>query len=428
MSKHKPKLILLSDSILATTGNAKVAKALLKGLQKLGYEAINMAIAADEPEWIIEGIKILPIAQHGFDDNSVAVFMNKLTKYLEREKPDYFVVLGDRIHYQQLGLGNIEKEFIKKIGTKMIFWETVDSDVKLCMESSLKRQDRPRRDIYKTFDHIVTTSKFGKEVLEREFTKVDKVIWEFADTERFTPVSDKQKIEIRKQYRFRKDDFIFLTIGRCMRRKNPELVIEAIYPLLIEYPNARLFCVIPDYYKKDDQHLPDFCQRVMPLRYGGRDLIDERKIIFCKVDGKSLSLATGIKDDEVVKFYQLSDAVISGSSNEGFNLVFGETCSVGLPYIGINNTTIPELTNNGEVGFIAEGSIKHHPGQSMLVTSTSIKELREQIRKVLDLTKEERDKLKETNRKFIEERLSKVKMCHEWNKYLKSITDDGGKK
>ena len=73
----KKKLIMLSDSILSTTGNSKVAKALLKGLQKLGYEAINMAIAADEPEWVIEGIKILPIAQHGFDDNDVEVFMNK---------------------------------------------------------------------------------------------------------------------------------------------------------------------------------------------------------------------------------------------------------------------------------------------------------------------------------------------------------------
>ena len=386
-----------------------------------------MAIGADEPEWVVDGIKILPIAQHGFDDNSVQVFMNKLTKYLEREKPDYFVVLGDRIHYQQLGLGNIEREFIKKIGTKMIFWETVDSDVKLCMESSLKRTDRPRRDIYKTFDHIVTTSQFGKEVLEREFTNVDKVIWEFADTEIFTPVNDKKKIEIRKEYRFRKDDFIIMTIGRCMRRKNPELVIEAIYPLLIEYPHARMFCVIPDYYKKDDQHLIDFCQRIMPLRYGGRDLIDEKKISFCTVDGQAINLAVGIEDKEVVKFYQLSDAVVSGSSNEGFNLVFGEAMSVGLPYIGINNTTIPELTNNGEVGFIAKGSIKHHSGQSMVVTSTSIEEFREQIRKVLDLTKEERDKLKETNRKFIEERLSKVKMCHSWHKYLKSISDDGGK-
>ena len=426
MTKKK-KIIFLSDAVYATTGNAKVVKALLKGLQKLDYDVINMAIGADEPEAKFEGITVLPIAQHGFDDSSVGVFMNKLTKYLERERPDYFIVLGDRIHYQQLGLGNIEREFIEKMGTKMIFWETVDSDVKLCLESSLK-SGNPKREIYNTFDYIVTTAQFGKDVLEREFTKVDKVIWEFVDLDLFTPVNDKKKIEIRKEYRFRKDDFIFMTIGRCMRRKNPELVIEAIYPLLIEYPDARLFCVIPDYYKKDDQHLPDFCNRVMPIRYGGRNLIDEKKILFCTVDGKSINIATGITDDEVIKFYQLSDAVISGSSNEGFNLVFGEAMSVGLPYIGINNTTIPELTNDGEVGFIAKGSIKHHPGQSMVVTSTSIEELREQIKKVLDLTKEERDKLKETNRKFVSGRLYKGKMVAEWHKYLKSISDDGGAK
>ncbi len=98
--------------------------------------------------------------------------------------------------------------------------------------------------------------------------------------------------------------------------------------------------------------------------------------------------------------------------------------SVGLPYIGINNTTIPELTNNGEVGFIAEGSQEYHVGQSMMVKSTSVKELREQIRKVLNLTKEQRDKLKETNRKFIEERLTRSHMISNWHKYLKSISNE----
>ena len=426
MSKKK-KIIFLSDAVYATTGNAKTVKALLKGLQKLDYEVVNMAVGQDEPENKFEGIRILPIAQHGFDDGFVQIFMNKLTKYLEREKPDYFCVLGDRVHYQQLGIGNIEKEFIKKMGTKMIFWETVDSDVKLCMESSLKRPNNPRRDIYNTFDHIVTASQYGKEVLEREFTKVDKVIWEYVDTDVFVPVNDKKQIEIRKEYRFRKDDFIIMTIGRCMRRKNPELVIEAMYPLLLEYPNARLFCVIPDYYKKDEQHLVDFCTRIMPIRYGGRDLIDEKKILFCTVDGKAMGLAVGITEEEVVKFYQLSDAVISGSSNEGFNLVFGEAMSVGIPYIGINNTTIPELTNNGEMGFIAEGSQEYHVGQSMSVKSTSVKEFREQIRKVLNLTKEERDKLKEKYHKYAEENISRGKMISSWHKYLKSISEDGGK-
>ncbi len=421
-NSKKKSLMLLSDSIEYTTGNARVAKALLKGLQKLGYDVANLSSGNDVPEWEFEGIKMLPITQYGFEDHNVQIFMNKLTKYLLRDKPDYLLVLGDRIQFQQLGLGNMERSFIKKIGTKLIFWETVDSDAKLCMEGTLNAQN-PRRQIYNTFDYIVTTSNYGKKVLEREFVKVDKVIWECVDTDEFCPVGKDKKIEIRKKYRFRHDDFIFMVICRCMRRKNPELAIESIYPLLAEYPKSRLFCIIPGYNLKDDQNLIDFCRRVLPIRYKGRDFIAEQKILFCTVDGKPIDLSTGIDNEEVVKFYQACDAVISGSSNEGFNLVFGETLAVGLPYIGINNTTIPELSNNGEVGFIAKGSQEHHVGQGIRIKSTSVEELREQIRKVLDLSDEERKILKEKYVKYAKDNISRGKMIGAWYKYLKSIDE-----
>jgi len=419
VKKEKKKVYMLADSIYSTTGNARVTKTLLTGLKSQGFNVANIGIGA---EGEFEGIKFLPITQHGFDENSVQVFLNKLTKYLERDKPDFLIILGDRVHFQNLGVGNISKDFLEMIGTKMIFWETVDSNAMLCMENTIQNPTTPRKQIYPACTNVVTTSHYGKKVLENEFVKVDKVIWEFVDTERFTPVNDNKKIEIRKEYRFKKDDFVFFMVGRCMRRKNPELVMEALYPLLVEHPNVRLFCLIPDYNIKDDQNLVDFAKRVLPSRYGGRDMIDEQKILFCTVNKQPTRLAAGIDDDEVVKFYQISDAVISGSSNEGFNLVFGETMSCGLPYVGINNTTIPELTSNGKVGFIAPGSVEHHVGQSMVITTTSIEEMREQCKKVLSLSKEDMGKMKEKNRSYIKDLIPKSKMILEWKHYLESIS------
>ena len=425
MSKNRndkrKSVLLLSDNISSTTGNSKVALTLLKGLQKQGYNVSSMSVGGDEPETEFDGIRLLPISQYGFDDNSVNIFMTKLTRYLLREKPDYFIVLGDRVHFQQLGIGNIEKEFIKQIDTKMIFWETVDSDVRLCMESMLNNPRNPKRDIYNTFDYIVTTSQYGKDVLENELIKVDKVIWEFVDTELFLPITDKKKLEIRKDYRFKHDDFIFMVVGRCIRRKNHELVIEALYPFLIDNPKVRLFCMIPDYNSKDDLNLIDFCKRVLPIRYGGRDMIDEQKILFCTSNGKPLNIVAGIDQEEVIKFYQASDAVISGSMNEGFNLVVCETISTGLPYIGINNTTIPELTNNGEVGFIAPASQEQHVGLGIKLQSTSIENMREQIKKVLALSVDERKKISERYHKYADDHFSRSKMITEWVKYLQSI-------
>lgn len=419
----RKKFYILSDSIKSTTGNARVARGLLKGLKKLDYEVANIALGQEEPEGEFEGIKILPITQHGFEDSHVKMFLHKLTLYLERDKPHYFVILGDRVHYQQLGIGNIDKIFLDKNNIKLIFWETVDSDVCLCLENSYTNPIHPKSEIYKACHHVVTTSSYGKRVLENEFIKVDKVIWEFVDTKEFVPVSKSKKIEIRKEYRFRKDDFIFLTVGRCMRRKNHELTIEALYPLLIEYTHARLFCVIPGYDKKDDMNLADFCRRVMPSRkeYGNRDLIDEQKIVFCTIGKQSPTLSEGVSDEEMIKFHQLSDAFILGTSNEGFNLNFGEAMACGNPYIGSNNTTIPELTNNGEVGFIAPIKLEMHTGLGIKVGITSIEALREQARKVLELTEKEREELKIKNVKFIENQIPLGKCIAEWHKFLKSI-------
>lgn len=422
----KRKLLLLSDSLRATTGNSRVARGLLKGLKKLGYTVGSISLGPDEPEGELDGIKILPITQRGFDDDSVQQFMYKLTLYLEREKPDYFIFLGDAVHFQSLNVGAISKEFLKGIGTKMIFWETCDSDVRICMENHYKRVVNPRIQIYKACDYVVTTSEHGKKVLEHEFINVDKVIWEFVDTDEFIPVSKDKKIELRKEYHFRKDDFIFFSSGRCMRRKGHELMIEALYPLLCEYEHARLFCLIPDFDKNDELNLIDFIKRVMVSRdeYGNRDLINEQKISFCTVDKKPIRLTVGIDDKEVVKFHQLSDAMIMGTMNEGFNLNFGESMSVGNPYVGSNNTTIPELTNDGEVGFIAPIMYQAHLGQGLYLGNTTVDELRKQAKKVLDLSEKEMDELRITNRKFIENQMPRGKCISSWYKFLKEIEGD----
>lgn len=420
---EKKKFYILGDSIKFTTGNAKVVKGLLGELKKKGYDVANIAVGADEVEHEVEGIKVLPIAQHGFADDHVMMFLNKLILYLERDKPDYLIILGDTIHYQNLGVGNITKEFLKDNGIKLIFWETVDADIMLCMDKSYKTMN-PKQSIHSICDHVVTTSKHGKEVLENEFVKVDKVIWEFVDHNKFIPVSEEKKTEIRKEFRFKKTDHVILMAGRNMRRKNHELAIESIYPLMIKNPNMILFCIIPEYDKNDSENLIDYCARVMPLKFGGRDLIDEQKILFCTKDKMPLRLMHGVSDEEMIKFFQLSDATLSGSSNEGFNLIFGETLAVGNPYIGINNTTIPELSENGKYGFIAPALFGFNVGNGIKVFSTTSEELRKQIEKEYALSTEEREKLKEDYVKYVKENLSLNKCAEEWHKYINEI--EGG--
>lgn len=409
----------MGDNMYTTTGNAKVIKTLLEGMNKLSYDCYHIAIGPDEAQRKEEGITILPITQAGFGDDAVLKFLFKLSQYIKIHKFDYLIFLGDAIHYQKLGLGNLNMEFTCP-KTKLIFWETLDSSVRLCMETCYNAA-HPRNEIYKAVDHVITTSHYGKEVLEKEFIKVDKVIWEFVDTDLFVPVDEKKKTALRCEYRFKKDDFIFLLIGRNIRRKNHELVVDALYPLMMKYPNIKLHCVIPDFEMNDEANLIDYIRRVKVIETQ-RDLLQEQRITFCTKDGNSLKLTQGISDEEIIKFHQLSDCFISGTSNEGFNLNFGECLAVGNPYVGVANTTLPELSENGKYADMIDSDIEFNVGGWKIRTCNANK-MEKKAEEVYLRNKEGREERSKQGRDYIVTVLNRSKMVGEWVKYLKSLDD-----
>ena len=470
----KKKVCILGDNMSYSTGNAKVIRELAQGFKKLlCYDVSHIAIGPDGIEQTKDGIKVLPIEEGGFDDRSVFKFLDKLSQYIKRDKYDYLIILGDSVNYQKRGIGNL----IPNSKTKIIFWETVDSNVRLCMEQGYNMQN-VRKEIYNVCNHIITTADYGKQVLEKEFVKVDKVIWEFADTKKFYPIDEKKKAEIRTEYRFREDDFIFFMVGRNIRRKNNELAFSALYPLLLENEDMKVFCLIPDFQRDDDNNLLDYIQRVL-VKEHGRDLVEERQIVFCTTDGKTpVRLMEGVSDDEVVRYHQLSDAYISATSNEGFNLNFGEALAVGHPYVGIANTTLPELCKDGEFAYMAPIDFDFNVGMGFKVSTCKEETLRKQAKKCYDewnikyskqndidelkneLTtmkylnskdedkKEFEDKLqaleadkkldrnskikelqpkRDILRKYIEQAMPIGKCIAEWHKFLKSIGEKEGK-
>lgn len=428
MDKKKIKVAMLCDSVDQTTGNSKVAREMIKGLSALGYEMYNIAVGhGDLPEQDRGHFKLLPINHENYNENSVAMFLNKLTMYIERDKYDYLIILGDEIYYTYLGLGNIDKEFLAKCGTKIITWMTIDTDVRLCMESAYHHLTNPKFPLFNPASNIVTTSFYGKDVLEEDFLKVDKVIYPHVDTEIFTPLTEDEKTNLRTRYRFNKDDFIFITVARNMRRKNNELVLEALYPLMIKHKNIRWFGIIPEYNKLDEINLIEFVKNKLTMRYGGRDLIAEKRILFANANKKPLQLAySKITDEEVKEFYQLSDATISGSSNEGFGSSFVESIAVGNPFITLNHTTIPELTDNGKYAFVAEDKGMIYVGQGARVNVTWAKDMQIQAEKVYDLminNKEEYNKLRSSLVQYAK-KFDVKRMVKEWDEYIKHLEGD----
>ncbi len=193
----KKKVCIMGDNLNYTTGNARVIKELSRGLAKLPfYDVSHIAIGPDDIEQKEKGVKFLPVQEGGFDDASVFKFLEKISQYIKREKFDYIIILGDAINYQKRGIGNLNMKHLSP-KTKVIFWETVDSNSRLCMEQGYCLRNA-RSEIYGICDKVVATAHYGKDVLEAEMVKVDKVIWEFADTDKFFPIDKKSVMKLEK--------------------------------------------------------------------------------------------------------------------------------------------------------------------------------------------------------------------------------------
>ena len=423
MDEKKIKICLLSDSPTHTTGNAKVAREMMKGLSDKGYDMYSMAVGyGDLPEKDMGHYKLLPIQHENYSENSVAMFLSKVSQYIERDKYDYLIVLGDEIYYTYLGLGNLDKEFLNECGTKIIPWITVDSNMRLCMESAYKHPSNPKLMLYSPASHIISASHYGKNVLENDFLKVDKVIWPHVDTETFAPVTKEEKIKLRKKYRFGKDDFIFLTVARNTRRKNNELAIESVYQLMIDNPHIRWFGIIPGYNESDENNLIDFVKNKLAFKYGGRDLISEKRILFANTNKKALKLATSqITDEEIIEFYKLSDVTISGSSNEGFGSSYVESIAVGNPFVTLNHTTIPELTDDGKYALVADAVMEICVGQGIMVNCTSLERMAEQTKIAYNLCKS--SKFEEYKKGIVNhaKKFDVKRMIREWDEYIEHL-------
>lgn len=173
--------------------------------------------------------------------------------------------------------------------------------------------------VSRNFDSIISVSNFTKtEIVNRLNYPVEKisVIYNGADS-RFQPGKKK------------KGKFTIMFIGGLKPRKNPGFLLKVLVKL--NRPEVQLIYV------------------------GGGPLLQnlKRKTKNLKLENQ-VQFTDFVSETDKLNWYHQADVVVLPSLKEGFGMTLTEAGACGLPVIGNNHSSIREIIQEGQTGFLAK--------------------------------------------------------------------------
>jgi glycosyltransferase involved in cell wall biosynthesis len=184
-------------------------------------------------------------------------------------------------------------------------------------------------------DYIVSPSKFGYNELLKHFPDfMVKYIPHGCDTSVFRERSEEEKLEIRRRWKMPEDSFVMLSVAANWgERKCLPQIMLTFKRFLEKHTNAYLYL-----YTKLKESPPT-----------GYDLMGfaEELGIEKNVMGPAFNpVLDSIDDEQLAELYSASDVYVNSSMGEGFCLPILEAMSCGVPVIGTNFSSIPELLDD----------------------------------------------------------------------------------
>lgn len=172
-----------------------------------------------------------------------------------------------------------------------------------------------------------------------------KVVYGGVDPEFFRPglassqLKEKYSLENKK---------VIVTVGRLVKRKGHDLVIEALSLLLKEVPDL-VYLIVGD----------------GPERPRLKSLVERLKL------NSNVRFATKVEDEALPYYYNLCQLMIMvnkkiGRDVEGFGLVFLEASACGKPVIGGRNGGVVDAVIDGQTGLLVDDLAKEAIARAIL--------------------------------------------------------------
>ena len=208
---------------------------------------------------------------------------------------------------------------------------------------------------------VICVSNGIKEVLIEDMitNKTPVVIWNGSvrgiDVERFNPENFKDKSSLRQQYNINENDFVVTFIGRLVKDKGINELVEAINYLHTKYANIKLLLI--GKFENTGNPVSDITKRI----------IDESDFI----------ITTGPQSN-IASFLSITDLFVFPSYREGFGLSLMEAGAMGIPSLASNIPGCNEVVIDGQTGIL----IPSHSSQAIIDSIEKLYNNRELLNKI----------------------------------------------
>lgn len=180
------------------------------------------------------------------------------------------------------------------------------------------------------YDHIFTVSDYLKEWIVKDYNvNPSKVSVIFNGVNPFLH-PNKKDTRLINQFNL-KGKITLLNIGLQDERKNILFLLEVYKELLKNFPNLALILCGKGPLKDD------------LVKYIHKNGWESQVFVLDPVFSK-----------EKNKLFNLCDIFLFPSLNEGFGLVAAEAMACSKPVVASNNSSLPEVVDNGKTGFLVE--------------------------------------------------------------------------
>ena len=328
----------MSKKLVRITTVPMSLKHLLKGqmsfMSKNGFDVIMISSEGKGLNDVIKNEKcrhfIIPLTREITPLRDIIATFS-LYRLLLLEKPDIV-----HTHTPKAGIVGMLASFLAKVPVRL---HTV-AGLPLLEAKGLKRLilNLVERLTYK-FSTKVYPNSYGLKdiILKNRFTKEDKlcVIGNGSsngiDTSFFDPklVSSKKKKSIRSKLGIKKNDFVFIFVGRLVTDKGINELVEAFNELCLQLENIKLLLVGPS----EDNLDP---------------LSEKTKL---SISNHNKIISVGYQSD-VRPFFAVSNLLVFPSYREGFPNVVLQSAAMGLPSIVSDINGCNEIIKNDYNGII----------------------------------------------------------------------------
>lgn len=208
---------------------------------------------------------------------------------------------------------------------------------------------------------VICVSNGIKEVLIKDkiTNKTPVVIWNGSvsgiDTIKFNPENFKDKSSLRQQYNIDENDFVVTFIGRLVKDKGINELVEAVNILHSKYANIKLLLI--GKFENTGNPVSDITKRI----------IDESDFI----------IATGPQSN-IASFLSITDLFVFPSYREGFGLSLMEAGAMGVPSLASNIPGCNEVVIDGQTGIL----IPSHSSQAIIDSIEKLYNNRELLNKI----------------------------------------------